>query len=64
MADSGVTPRTVNARRATVLAIFNYGRKHAGLQDNPVQGADKRRERQQPPLATYSVAEVERLAGA
>ena len=64
VADSGVTPRTVNARRATLLAIFNYGRKHAGLQDNPVHGVDKRRERQQPPLATYSVAEVERLAGA
>lgn len=62
LADSGVTSRTVNQRRATLLAIFNYGRKHAGLRDNPVEGTDKRREPQRAPLDTYTAVEVEALA--
>jgi integrase len=64
LADSGVTPRTVNQRRATLLAIFNYGRKHAGLRGNPVEGTDKRREPQRAPLDTYTATEVEALASA
>src|SRR6266516_5078555 len=64
LAESGSSPRTVNKRRATLLAIFNYGVRRAGLQSNPVQGVDKRRERQQPPLDTFTAAEVERLAAA
>jgi integrase len=64
LAASGATARTVNKRRATLLAVFNYGVRRAGLRSNPVQGVDKRREPQREPLDTYSVSEVEALAAA
>ncbi len=64
LAESGATARTVNKRRALLLAVFNYGTRRAGLTSNPVRGVDKRREPQSPALDTYTVAEVERVAAA
>ncbi len=64
LAESGATPRTINKRRALLLAVFNYGTRRAGLPSNPVQGTDKRREPQRASLDTYTVAEVEQLAQA
>jgi integrase len=64
LAASGGSPRTVNKRRALLLAVFNYGVRRAGLPGNPVQATDKRREPQQAALDTYTVSEVERLATA
>jgi integrase len=64
LAESGASARTVNKRRALLLAVFNYGVRRAGLSGNPVQATDKRREPQQAALDTYTVSEVERLAAA
>jgi integrase len=64
LAASGGSARTVNKRRALLLAVFNYGVRRTGLPGNPVQTTDKRREPQRAALDTYSVAEVERLASA
>jgi integrase len=61
---AGGSPRTVNKVRALVHAMFEYGLKRSGLPANPVRGTDRRREVQREALETYSVAEVERLAGA
>jgi integrase len=64
LAASGASPRTINKRRALLGAVFTYGVKRAGLPGNPVRATDKRREPPRAALATYSVAEVERLAPA
>ena len=37
MAASGASPRTVNKRRALLLAVFNCGMRRAGLATNPVR---------------------------
>ena len=60
------TPRTVNAYRALVSAIFNYGRKPStfGLPSNPVEHATVRAEAQRAALDYYSVEEIEALARA
>lgn len=59
-------PRTVNACRQLVCAIFNYGRRPStyGLPSNPAEHAERRREPEAAPLAYYSVEQVEALARA
>ncbi|TMK98217.1 MAG: site-specific integrase [Actinobacteria bacterium] len=64
LAESGARARTINKRRALLLAVFNYGMRRCGLPGNPVRGTDTRREPQRPALETYTVAEVEQLAAA
>jgi integrase len=61
---AGGSPRTVNKKRALVHAIFEYGMKRGVVAANPARGTDRRREKQPEALETYTVAEVEALAGA
>jgi integrase len=63
---TGVGPRTVNKYREVVLAVYSYACRPNtfALASNPAQATDKRRLPQRGALDTYSVAEVERLAGA
>src|SRR5438128_108355 len=43
LAESGARARTINKRRALLLAVFNYGMRRCGLPGNPVRGTDTRR---------------------
>jgi integrase len=61
---AGGSARTVNKKRALVHAVFEYGVKRHGVPTNPARGTDRRREKQPEALETYTVAEVEALAGA
>jgi len=64
VADSGVSPRTVNKSRNLVAAIFAYGVAERGLPGNPVVGISKRREPGRAPLVYYQPEEVEAVARA
>lgn len=62
----GLTPRNVNKHRQVLSAIFAYACRADtyGLQLNPVDGTDKRREPAPAALDYYEVEEVEALARA
>ncbi len=64
VADSGVTPRTVNRVRAVVSAVFNFGMRSStfGLPQNPATAADRWREPRRGVLVYYSPEEVEAVA--
>jgi len=66
VADSGVTPRTVNRVRAMVCAVFNYGMRSTtyALSQNPAAAADRRREPHRGVLVYYSPEDVEAVARA
>lgn len=64
VAETGVSPRSVNRIRSVVSAVFNYGIRHRGLLVNPVALADKRRERRPGALVFYSAEEIEAIARA
>lgn len=64
VAETGVSPRSVNRIRSVVSAVFNYGIRHRGLLANPVTLADKRRERKPGALVFYSAEEIEAIARA
>jgi integrase len=66
VADSGVTPRTVNRVRAVVSAVFNFGMRSStyALPQNPTTAADRRREPHRGVLVYYAPDEVEAVARA
>lgn len=66
VADSGVSPRTVNRVRSVVSAVFSFGMRSStyGLPQNPATAADRRREPRRGVLVYYSPEEVEALARA
>ena len=64
VADTGVSSATVNRTRSVVSAVFNYGIRHAGLQQNPVSRADRRREPKPGVLVFYTLEEIEAVARA
>ncbi len=63
---TGASASTVNKYRAVISAVFNHGCKPAtfALPDNPVKGADKRREPSPGALVFYSPTEIEAIARA
>jgi integrase len=63
---TGASASTVNKYRAVISAVFNHGCKPAtfALPDNPVSGADKRREPSPGALVFYSPTEIEAIARA
>jgi integrase len=63
---TGVSPRTVNKYRCVIAAAFNHAIKPStfGLPANPVEHADKRKERHPDALVFYTPEEVEALARA
>ena len=64
VAETGVTPRTVNKHRNLVGAIFAYGVREHGLALNPVVGIARRPEPDRAVLVYYRPEEVEALARA
>ena len=64
VADTGVSPRTVNKHRNLVGAIFAYGCREEGLSHNPVVGIPRRPEGDPVALVYYSPEEVEAIARA
>lgn len=64
VAETGVSPRSVNRIRSVVSAVFNYGVRHRGIPANPVTLADKRREPKPGPLVFYIPEEIEAIARA
>ncbi|MGO9792396.1 MAG: tyrosine-type recombinase/integrase [Solirubrobacteraceae bacterium] len=67
IARTGVTPRTVNKFRATIVAVYNYGLKKPeeyALTVNPATLAERRTEPEAALLAFYNIEQVEELARA
>jgi integrase len=64
VADSGVSPRSVNRTREIVCAAFNYGMKSTtfALPSNPALGTDRRRVPAPGVLLFYSPEEIEAIA--
>lgn len=63
---TGVGPRSVNAVRQDISAVYGYGCKPStfGLPHNPATDAVRRRETEPAPLPFYSVEELEQVARA
>lgn len=64
VADTGVSPRTVNKHRQLISAIYGYGCQEAtfNLPRNPAAASDRRAEPERARLDFYSPEEIEALA--